>query len=143
LDLDTLVTDTDINSTMMIQVDNDSNDNSSELKELLVEFQSLFGDLEIEEDITAIEILDEDLITSGITDSLRLAHQSNKQNNNRSRTISKKHSRDDNSNGGIQGSSKRVCNQGNRSRSGIRRGYESTQNHPRLVVKKMHYQDSS
>lgn len=55
MDLDTLVTDTDINSTMMIQVDdNDSDTNSTELKELLIEFQSLFGALEIEEDTAAI-----------------------------------------------------------------------------------------
>jgi len=109
--MDTLVTDTD---TEMIQVDNDNN---TELKELLMEFQSLFGALEIEEDTIAIDILDEDLITSGITDSLRLAHQSNKQNNNnRSRTMSKKHIRDDESSDEIQGSNKRVCNQGNRSR---------------------------
>ena len=107
---------------MMIQVDNDSNNNSTELKELLMEFQSLFGALEIEEDTTSIDILglDEDLITSGITDSLRLAHQSKQEKENR---MSKKHIRDDDCSK-EQGSSKRLCCQGNRSRSGIRRGYE-------------------
>ena len=124
----------------MIHVDdNDSNNNSTELKELLMEFQSLFGALEIEEDTNAIDILDEDLITSGITDSIRLTHQSKQEKENRT-TISKKHSRDDNRSDEIQGSNKRVCNQGNRSRSGTEDDMKSTQNHPRLVVKKIHNQ---
>ena len=105
---------------MMIH-DIDTTNNSNELKELLMEFQSLFGALEIEEDTTAIDILDEDLITSGITDSLRLAQQCKQEKENR--TIpTKKHIRDDNCSK-EQGSSKRVCNQG-RNRSCIRRGYE-------------------
>ena len=98
----------------MIHVDdNDSNDSNTELKELLIEFQSLFGALEIEEDTNTIDILDEDLIlTSGITD-LCLAHQSNRQEKENRTT--KKHIRDDESSDEIQGSNKRVCNQGNRS----------------------------
>ena len=127
------------NITMMIHVDdNDSNNNNStELKELLMEFQSLFGALEIEEDTTTIDILDEDLIlTSGITDSLRLAHQSKQEKENK--TMPKKHSRDDECNK-EQGSSKRVCCQG-RNRSGMRRGYGLNQNRRHLVVKKIHYQ---
>ena len=118
--------------------ENDSNNNSNELKELLLEFQSLFGALEIDEDTTAIDIIDEDLITSGITDSLRLAHQSNKQNNKRSRTrtMPKKHIRDDESSKEQGPSSKRLCCQG---RSGIREDMKLNQNHPRLVVK-IHYQ---
>ena len=52
----------------MMIYENDSNNNSNELKELLLEFQSLFGALEIDEDTTAIDIIDEDLIlTSGIS----------------------------------------------------------------------------
>ena len=115
---------TDSDNTMMIHVnDNDSNSNSTELKELLMEFQSLFGALDIDEDTTtAIDILDEDLIiTSGITDSLRLAHQSKQEK--KSRTIpTKKHIRVDNSSKEQGPSSKRLCCQGNRNRSGIRRG---------------------
>ena len=108
---------------MMIHVDdNDNNNNSTELKELLIEFQSLFGALEIEEDTTAIDILDEDLITLGITDSLRLAHQSTQQEKENRTIPTKKHIRNDNCSK-EQGSSKRVCNQG-RNRSCIRRGYE-------------------
>ena len=107
---------------MMIH-DIDTTNNSKELKELLMEFQSLFGALEIEEDTTAIDILDEDLITSGITDSLRLAHQSNKQNKKENKTMSKKHIRDDECSK-EQGSSKRLCLCQGRNRSGIRRGYE-------------------
>ena len=111
----------------MMTHDNDSIEGSNELKELLTEFQSLFGALEIEEDTNTIDIIDEDLITSGITDSIRLTHQSKQEKENRT-TISKKHSRDDNSSDAQQlEGSKRLCRcQGNRnrSRSGIRRGYE-------------------
>ena len=106
---------------MMIQVD--SNNDSNELKELLLEFQSLFGALEIDEDTTAIDIIDEDLITSGITDSLRLAHQS-KQEKEKNRTVINKHLRDDKDSDEIQVSNKRLCSLGHRNRSGIRRGYE-------------------